>query len=429
MPMPYQLTTMYKEGKFQDIVELAGIPEELQGFSEWDYYYYMLAAYKLKDYERCLNIFRKFKQLFPNSEKLNDKCGWALYHTRIKDFDKEKDDAKQYKNQLLFIIKNGSDSEYSPAWRAVRTLMKAYKNGVFGTKIDYELINKCLNKVNPENLSDEEITMEINGKSMRQASEREVWYFNKVKSLKEIGQYEKCIDMSDIALRSIKAFHNNGDMWIIFYASYSLYALKNYDEARKMLQKALNTGFEHFSFWELLYMISREEGKAEEAVRFGALCSLCDNNHKMRVKFYQEYGVYLYQQGFVKEAMLHRQLSVKICEENNWAVKSFQAGWNVTEDIERMSARELLQQLQGFWREKRDAGQVRMHGKIKNLLASGRDGFILGDNGQSYYFQLRDIEGRYGKLEDARVSFIVTERMDKKRNIVKENAYRIVVEG
>ena len=77
--------------------------------------------------------------------------------------------------------------------------------------------------------------MEINGKSMRQASEREVWYFNKVKSLKEIGQYEKCIDMSDIALRSIKAFHNNEDMWIIYYASYSLYALIAGMNARPML--------------------------------------------------------------------------------------------------------------------------------------------------------------------------------------------------
>lgn len=70
MPMPYQLKTMYGEGKFEDILELARITEELQGFGEWDYYYYMLAAYKLKDYELCLNIFRKFKQLFPNSKYL-----------------------------------------------------------------------------------------------------------------------------------------------------------------------------------------------------------------------------------------------------------------------------------------------------------------------------------------------------------------------
>lgn len=429
MPMPYQLKNMYNEGQFEDIMELANIPEELQGFSEWDYYYYMQAAYKLKNYDLCLNIFRKVKQLFPNSKILNDKCGWALYHTHIKGFDKEKDDAEQYKKQLLFIINNSSDSVYSPAWRAVRTLLKACKNGVFGNKTDYELINQCLDNVKPENLSDMEISVEINGKSMRQASDREIWYLNKVKALKEVGQNEECRSMAVRALRSIKDFHNNNDMWIVYYASCSSYALKNYEEAKKSLQAVLNAGFEHFSVWELLYKINREEGNTEEALRYGALCSLSDNNHKMRVNFYPDYGEFLYQQGFVREAMLHRQLSVRIREENNWNAKNFQSDWAVAEEIEHMSFKELQQQLQSFWREKRDAGKVRLQGKIKNMLASGRDGFILGDNGQSYYFQLRDIEGRYGRLEDARVSFIVTERMDKKRNIVKENAYRIIVEG
>lgn len=429
MPVPYQLSTMYKEGQFQDIVELAKIPEELQGFEKWDYYYYMLSAYKLKDYEQCLNIFRSFRKLFPDSDILNDKCGWALYHTRIKVFDKDKDDSDKYKKQLLFIIEHSSDSKYSPAWIAVKALIRGYKNGILGNKNDYVLINKCLDKVSPENLSDTEFSMEINGKTMRQASDKEIWYLNKVKALKELGENVECPNLAVKALHSIKNFHNNNDMWIIYYASCSFYALKNYEEAKKLLQKVLNAGFEHFSIWELFYKINRDEGNTEEAIRYGALCSLSDNNHKMRVKFYPDYGEFLYEQGLIQEAILHRQLSIRLREENNWSAKSFQTDWPVSEAIEKMSIKDLLQQLKVFWREKRDAGQVRLQGNIKNLLASGRDGFIIGDNGQSYYFQLRDIEGRYGKLDNARVSFMVTERMDKKRNVLKEIAYRITVEA
>lgn len=428
MPMQFQLKNMYEEGMYDDILELAKIPEELRSFSAWDYYYYMNAAYKLKQYDECLNVYRHCKQCFPEFEMLNDKCGWALYHTHIKSFNPEVDDREKYKKQLLFIINHCEHNKYSPMWRAIKQLIKAYKSNTFGNKIDYEVINNCLDRVNPDDLSVQENVVNIGGKTRRLASDRECWYFNKIKALKMLEKNEECIGLVDKAMKNISAFHNNSNMWMLYYAGCSFFDLQEYAKAKCELKKLLDDDFEHFSVWELLYKINRVEGNHKEAVRCGSLCALSDKNHQMRVNFYPEFAEYLYEQGMQEAAMMHRQLSIKLREENGWNAKDLSVEWSVDDKIAAMNACELLKSLQSFWREQRDAGLERLHGKVKTLLPTGNCGFITSDDGNDYYFQVRDIENRYRTLDNAAVSFVIVDKLDKKKNIMKKNAVRIIVE-
>ena len=100
-----------------------------------------------------------------------------------------------------------------------------------GKPINYNLINKYLDKLDPSLLSELENEINIDGETKKVASDREAWYGKKIKTLFNLERYEKCLDKTEEAIENIKKFHNKGDLWIKYRQALCYIQL---DDSRKV---------------------------------------------------------------------------------------------------------------------------------------------------------------------------------------------------
>ena len=141
---PYQMKNLYSAGKFQEIIALWKNEEEREQFTEWDYIYVMNTMYKQQqDYKECLEVYRAFHKKFPESDKLDDRMGWACYQVHIKGFDPKTGDRKALRKQAEYIIAHSSQEQYSPKWFMVKYMLDQIKDGAFGQEISPQQQLEC----------------------------------------------------------------------------------------------------------------------------------------------------------------------------------------------------------------------------------------------------------------------------------------------
>ena len=106
--------------------------------------------------------------------------------------------------------------------------------------------------------------------------------------------------------------------------------------------------------------------------------------------------------------------------------REIRSQWEIDEKIVKLGKLETLKLLRPFWEENRDKDKVYLEGVISKLLPSGKDGFIADFNGKEYYFSFRDAYCNRNKLViGAKVVFVTGKRLDKKKNIWKDNAIEV----
>ena len=67
-------------------------------------------------------------------------------------------------------------------------------------------------------------------------------------------------------------------------------------------------------------------------------------------------------------------------------------------------------------------------GRVKNILTNRNAGFIESVNGKSYYFQIREFNGRRNELsEGIKVTFYLEDGFDRKKNRIVKNAVKVTV--
>lgn len=75
---------------------------------------------------------------------------------------------------------------------------------------------------------------------------------------------------------------------------------------------------------------------------------------------------------------------------------------------DNISTRDIEKQLFEYWQSLKFAGVEKGTGTIKNIVASGKSGFISGDNKKEYYFRVKEFHGRPDFLKPGmRVSFFI----------------------
>ena len=426
--MPEQLLELYRNEQYDQIIADGENTDRRVQFNEWDFSYYMNSLYKRNRYEDCLLVYKEFHKKFPESDRLDDKMGWAIYYVRIKPFDFEKGNRDRLIEQVNYVMTHSSNTQYSPRWRVAKLILDAIKEGKLGTEFDYHQSNYYLDFFDPMTLSAEERTIAQNdGKERRVASDQECWFSHKTRTLLKLKEYQKCIECCEQALHAIQIFHSNNDSWFYYRKATSLRELGRVEEAKQMIERILTNGFSHWCLNRFLFENARSLDNRDEALKQGAICALADLEHKMRVTFYQEYADFLDTCGMADEATLHRRLVVLLRQENDWKLKSYQAEWEFEERIENMDKGAVLKQLRPFWIEQRDKNKVFMTGSIIRLLGEGKSGFIRADNGEEYYFNVRDILGKCNSINvGQRVKFTLMDKLDKKKNEIKKNAVEIV---
>jgi len=425
----YQIRNLYTSGKYPEIISLWNNEEERKQFSEWDYVYIMNLFYTQKNYDQCLDVYRVFHRAFPESDKLDDKMGWACYQAKIKGFDFKEDDRNRLKQQAEYIIAHSSRSEYSPKWFMVKYMLEHCKNGDFGQTVSDRDMLRYLDAVEPDTLSAEcdHITLQ-DGRTIEQASDMENWYKERSKLLLSLGKYEQCIECCDKALKRLPSFHSNNDSWFRYRKAKALLALNNPEEARKYVKEIQARGLSHWVLTQMLYEMDINENQTDNALMHAGMCALSDPSHEMRVRFYEDYADYLESEGYAEEAALHRQLVILLRKENEWGLTEKQLSWRIPEEIAALDKQKTLLRLKKFWTGCRDKNLTWLSGTVTGMLPEGRSGFITDEQGKRYYFNSRDFEnGRKHPEEGMKVRFSTMDKLDKSKGVIKTNAVNISI--
>jgi tetratricopeptide (TPR) repeat protein len=98
------------------------------------------------------------------------------------------------------------------------------------------------------------------------ASDQERWFSYQTKALMELGKYQECCDVSNLALKTLKKFHNSNDIWFSRRIALSKRNLGNTKEAIKELQQILRKKSEWFIQKELSELY-KDEGNIESAFK------------------------------------------------------------------------------------------------------------------------------------------------------------------
>ena len=410
------ICTIYDQ--FEDICDIQP--------SEWDFIYLMNGLYKFERYNDCLSLYKKCKKLYKESDKLNVKMGWCVYHLFLKRFDFDNSKSSDFFEKVNYVLKNVSDGQYSPVWCIVNLATKAIVQKKTGNNPDYALANDYLNQVDPQNLSrNEKQGTAENGKKISMASDCETWYGRKSKCLFEMKSWGECIKICEDGLATITNFHNNNDCWFKYRIGYSRLEQGMIEGSLSVAKEILESGFRHWSIYQLLYDISVANADAYSAMKYAGYCALADQSHEMRIKFYEEYAFFLSKQGMSDKAMLHLHLIILIKQEKEWKLKE-EKQWKIDGKIAKLDRAGTLKLLRHFWAESRDKDKVYIEGAVSKILPSGKDGFITDTNGKEYYFSFRDAYCNRSKLViGVKVMFVTGKRLDRKKNIWKDNAIEV----
>lgn len=419
----YLLLNLYKDGKYDAIGKFWEATKSYDNFNEWDFLHCINALYKLKEYEKCLDVYKECHKIFPEYTELDNKMGWSLYHTKIKDFDFKRGDSTALLAQIDYALKHCDTEQYSPRWMIISFIAKAFKEGKIGGEQKFSLMEKYLLQINPESLSKDE-NKTNDGKP--NASNYEQWYSFMAKALLEQEKYDECIECCDKALTTIDKFHSNNDVWFNYRKAKSLRAIGREPEGTEIINKALSGRFSHWCLYEYLFDNAINADDVNAANVYAAKCSVADRDHKMRVAFYQKYAEFLETQGNTREAMLLHQLVISIRQEEGWKEKSYFADWNISDEVKQMSQADILKELGSFWRKYADSDKLEGH--IKKILNEGVAGFVEDENGNTYYFSARDFKANKSKMvEGQKVKFNLIDGFDKKKNMKTKNAANITL--
>lgn len=423
-----QIKDMYNNQQYQQIAKLwqeyiSGAEQE--PLEEFSYVYIIQSLYKLENYRECLAVYKKFQEAYPDSEQLNNKMGYSVYHVYLKNHDFAKGDNRAYKKQVDYILKKCKNEAYSPYLLVLRHICRAIKNKMVSQEIDYRLWNEYLNKVKPEDLSSVP-GQSKNGRSL--ASDKESWYYDKATVLEKLKQYEECNRIATEALQNIHKFHNNHDTWLRHKIVNYLMVINDFEGAQREMNVILQGQIPHYKIWQTAFEIEVRLGNIDKAEEYLAQCAMAKAEEKFMVRFMEQAVYFLMDNNKPREAQLHYALVNIVRQEQQWKPCKWKHNIALPEDIAAMDKKQLLKELRSIWKQWRDQNKVFLEGTIKTILPSGRDGFITSDEGKDYYFNFRDAEGRSNSFQPGiKVRFELVDKFNKKKNRMDKNAVTVSV--
>ncbi len=123
-------------------------------------------------------------------------------------------------------------------------------------------------------------------------------------------------------------------------------------------------------------------------------------------------------------ARAHVQVLTRVRQRNNWPIKPEDARLAALyQDGERPADDRTLDMVRRWWRE---AGELqRIEGTVQTVFTGGGSGFILADDGRRLYFGMPRKSGEPAPAEGTRVSFVVVDGFNKKKNTTEQQASKV----
>lgn len=382
--------------------------------------------YQDKNYEDAKNLYETLYTEKPEAFTLWDKrfYSWALYQLYVKNPEDETElfEAVGLITELL-AQENHSKKEGVCAYTLsmMKLLDYLYKQN------DYENLLVWANRLNPNFLSAKTSRFTTqDGREVTTASNKEKYYNWLSKSYQEVEDFDECLKISKKALEELTTFTNNSDIWFKWRMARSLREIGEYDEAIDYLKDIYKTKKDWFILWELAenYFFN---GDNDKSLEYAVSAALSRGDSDKKIKLYSLLEDLL-EDEYPEIALKHSYLIYSIRLHNEWGIdddleeKIAEAGL----DVENTEYWKIEKELKGFWKDLKFKTQQPNYGRINRIFPHGKSGFILRDDGDSFFFNSYEFKGDPNKYrENVKVSFYLEEGYDKKKDEVKMNAVNI----
>jgi len=416
--MKQRASTLRKQGDYGEAIEVYRVlwEEHRDQCNEWDGWGYAFSLRKLGRSQEALQVCREAIPLNPNLDHLTSLCGWCLYDVEIK-----RTDAEIQQNEGRFleaadeILQLGKPGKFSAHARALMRVVDYYRQKP--TSPAAKILEWC-DRIQPEQLSNESGRgPDGKGRTVEYASDREKWYACRCKALFDLGRYEECIELAEQALTAFPKLHHDNDVWFKWRIALSKAELGDRETAISELEALLSRKrdwFVHHKIAQYLLDLGRTDEALERAVE--AVLGPGPSDLGFKWELFLLIGRIFQARGEMDQARKHVLLAAKVRQEEDWRIppELSQAISEMGVDMSsQISAQELHREIRRDWQALKVSDMPQGQGEIKNMLSNGKAGFIRGDDGQDYYFQVNWFEGPRHLLEQGqRVSFRVEENPD-----------------
>ncbi len=296
---------------------------------------------------------------------------------------------------------------------------------------NWKLVNDFCNHFNPDMLSNECSTIQVERKGqmkdMELASDIENWYAYKTKALMKLGEWQECFDKSKEALDKLESFHYSNDVWLSRRVALSMKNLGNTEDTITELKNILKKKREWFIQKELAELYFEKEDY-EQAFRL--VIDAVNNFGPLEFKVDLLYliGKIHQKKNQSDLAFKHFSLSKLIRQEEEWKVpqkvfdelRNFENTEITISDISKLKS-ELKKYWNSFSPDKKKSfskpkgtqkGEIL---RIMNDNERGKDGFLKSDN-KDFYFSLSSNFHLTPKVEiGTKVEFSIVPSKDGKK--------------
>lgn len=209
--------------------------------------------------DEAIEVGRTFLQVGEGLTGFINHYGYALYNKFI-NIDES---LIAEKEELFFSIVEEicslcKQQKYSPLEATINKAMKYIMNK---KPVDYQKLSDLLDHLNVQELSTEPF---VNNAGKEYESKREKWYRIKVRSLYELGEYNHCVEIANMAYTQPLKWHYNNLNWIKYYRASSLVKIERYEEAENEFL-SLGNRIPNVDSFEVLYDLYLNTGKENEA--------------------------------------------------------------------------------------------------------------------------------------------------------------------
>ncbi|AMK15283.1 hypothetical protein [Methanobrevibacter olleyae] len=380
---------------------------------------------KVKKYDKSLEIY---ESLLESGEKLSkndiDRYGWNLYFAKIKETSMI-NELEESAKKLIGIVKQKDSSKVNkpcPYTLSVIKLMKIYSENEeyldvlrWASKLKAELLSNHQFKPN------EDITLN---------SIKENYYLQTTKALLSIYKYGQTIRYCQEALDNIPNFNNNNDTWFKLRMAKSYKELGEYDKSIELLDDILKYKKDWYLSRDMAenYFFKEEY---DDSLKWAAKATLShDGEIENKINLFSLIADILEIKGFEDEAIMNRYMYYVIRNAKEWSVDeellSLLDSYGL--DLDNKDFKSLFKEYKNMWISLKYFGQERQYGLISKVFEHGKAGFI-DSNGKSYYFNTFEfMDDKDYIYEGTEVSFYLEDAYNKKKDEMVKNAVNIYCE-
>jgi tetratricopeptide (TPR) repeat protein len=391
--------------------------------TKWDGWGYALCLNHFKKYDEALKICKETYELDKSFKYIKSQYAWAAYQIHILKFDLQNGDLNELIKHGNGILKLTNDSNGDLARK--ETVFKIID--ILEDKGKWDEIIEWTSKLDVSNLSIEKYSHTLpNGKNILLPSPKEKWYSKKTKALEKNEKYAECLKLTSEALQIFGM-----DIWLTRRKAICLGKTGKPDEAIKMLKDLIVQKPEWFIYKDIadLYYMKNDLINALKYAYESSFHAIRNPKQENLWELYFTISQILKKQNSSDLAKKYCLLSGLLRLEQQWKIpqelQQYASQLGVKYESTTKST-DIIRELSKDWISNKYSDAEKQNGFIKNLLGTGKSGFISSDNGKDYFFMIKNFNGKQDFCKpNAKVSFFTEMSFDKKKNQESEIAVNI----